>query len=63
MRQIIKVKVKRLWISSLTTEAIKEGFKNLKPSKDYDNLYYAGFFTSDRWTGLLGMNANQVIYG
>jgi DNA topoisomerase-3 len=27
----------------LTTEAIKEGFQNLKPSANYDNLYYAGF--------------------
>jgi len=35
--------VKRLWISSLTTEAIKDGFNNLKASEDYDNLYYAGF--------------------
>jgi len=34
-----KGEVKRLWISSLTTEAIKEGFKNLKDSKDYDNLF------------------------
>jgi DNA topoisomerase-3 len=38
-----KGEVKRLWISSLTTEAIKEGFENLKPSANYDNLYYAGF--------------------
>jgi DNA topoisomerase-3 len=36
-----KGEVKRLWISS--TEAIKEGFQNLKPSANYDNLYYAGF--------------------
>jgi DNA topoisomerase-3 len=39
---IIKGEVKRLWISSLTT-AIREGFENLKPSSNYDNLYYAGF--------------------
>ena len=38
-----KGEIKRLWISSLTTEAIKEGFQNLKPSADYDNLFYAGF--------------------
>jgi DNA topoisomerase-3 len=37
-----KGEVKRLWISSLTT-AIREGFENLKPSSNYDNLYYAGF--------------------
>ena len=51
--------VQRLWISSLTTEAIKEGFKNLKPSKDYDNLYYAGFSRSiGDW--LLGINATRL---
>lgn len=51
--------VQRLWISSLTTEAIKEGFKNLKPSKDYDNLYYAGFSRAiGDW--LLGMNATRL---
>jgi DNA topoisomerase-3 len=37
-----KGEVKRLWISSLTTEAIREGLKT-KPSSNYDNLYYAGF--------------------
>jgi len=51
--------VKRLWISSLTTEAIKEGFQNLKPSEDYDNLYYAGFSRSiGDW--ILGMNATRL---
>ena len=51
--------VKRLWISSLTTEAIKEGFDNLKASKDYDNLYYAGFSRAiGDW--LLGMNATRL---
>jgi len=54
-----KGKVKRLWISSLTTEAIKEGFSNLKPSADYDNLYYAGFSRAiGDW--LLGMNATRL---
>ncbi len=54
-----KGEVKRLWISSLTTEAIKEGFKNLKPSSDYDNLYYAGFSRSiGDW--ILGMNATRL---
>ncbi|MEE9363727.1 MAG: DNA topoisomerase 3 [Cellulophaga sp.] len=52
-------KVKRLWISSLTTEAIKEGFENLKASEDYDNLYYAGFSRAiGDW--LLGMNATRL---
>ncbi len=52
-------KVERLWISSLTTEAIKEGFNNLKPASDYDNLYYAGFSRAiGDW--LLGMNATRL---
>ena len=54
-----KGKVERLWISSLTTEAITDGFKNLKPSADYDNLYYAGFSRAiGDW--LLGMNATRL---
>ncbi len=54
-----KGEVKRLWISSLTTEAIKEGFDNLKPSEQYDNLYYAGFSRAiGDW--LLGMNATRL---
>lgn len=53
------VPVKRLWISSLTEEAIKEGFAKLKDSKQYDNLYAAG---SARAIGdwLLGMNATRL---
>ncbi|OGS73249.1 MAG: DNA topoisomerase III [Flavobacteria bacterium RIFCSPLOWO2_12_FULL_35_11] len=54
-----KGEVKRLWISSLTTEAIKEGFQNLKPSENYDNLYYAGYSRAiGDW--LLGMNATRL---
>ena len=54
-----KGEVKRLWISSLTTEAIKEGFENLKPSSNYDNLFYAGFSRAiGDW--LLGMNATRL---
>ena len=54
-----KGEVQRLWISSLTTEAIKEGFQKLKPSEDYDNLYYAGFSRAiGDW--LLGMNATRL---
>ena len=54
-----KGKVLRLWISSLTAEAIKEGFKNLKDASEYDNLYYAG---SSRAIGdwILGMNATRL---
>lgn len=54
-----KGKVQRLWISSLTTEAIKEGFESLKNSEAYDNLYYAGFSRAiGDW--LLGMNATRL---
>ncbi len=54
-----KGKVKRLWISSLTEEAIKEGFNNLKPAEQYDNLYYAGFSRAiGDW--LLGLNATRL---
>ncbi|MCT4665450.1 MAG: DNA topoisomerase 3 [Flavobacteriales bacterium] len=52
-------KVRRLWISSLTNEAIKEGFKNLQDAESFDNLYYAG---SSRAIGdwLLGINATRL---
>ena len=54
-----KGEVQRLWISSLTEEAIKEGFNNLKPASDYDNLYYAGFSRAiGDW--LLGLNATRL---
>ena len=51
--------IKRLWISSLTEEAIKEGFQNLKNGDDFLNLYAAG---SSRAVGdwLLGMNATRL---
>ncbi|AZI32535.1 type IA DNA topoisomerase [Kaistella carnis] len=54
-----KKPIKRLWISSLTEAAIKEGFNNLKPSKDYQNLYLAG---NARAIGdwLLGINATRL---
>lgn len=54
-----KGEVKRLWISSLTNEAIKDGFKKLKPASEFDQLYYAG---SSRAIGdwLLGMNATRL---
>jgi DNA topoisomerase-3 len=51
--------LKRLWISSLTEEAIKEGFENLKEGTDFDQLYAAG---SARAIGdwLLGLNATRL---
>jgi len=53
------VPVKRLWISSLTENAIREGFLKLKDSEKYNNLYAAG---SARAIGdwLLGMNATRL---
>ncbi|MBE9464415.1 DNA topoisomerase 3 [Dyadobacter subterraneus] len=53
------VPVKRLWISSLTEQAIREGFEKLKESDQYNNLYAAG---SARAIGdwLLGMNATRL---
>lgn len=51
--------VKRLWISSLTEESIKKGFQDLKPQKEYDNLFKAGFSRAiGDW--LLGMNATRL---
>lgn len=54
-----KKPLKRLWISSLTEEAIKEGFENLEAGEKYNNLYAAG---SARAIGdwLLGMNATRL---
>lgn len=54
-----KCPVKRLWISSLTEEAIREGFQNLKDQKDYEPLYMAGLSRAiGDW--LLGMNATRL---
>jgi len=54
-----KVPVKRLWISSLTEEAIREGFKKLRDGKDYVPLYQAGISRAvGDW--LLGMNATRL---
>lgn len=52
-------KVKRLWISSLTTQAIQAGFQNLKDASEFDALFYAGFSRAiGDW--LLGMNATRA---
>lgn len=51
--------VKRLWISSLTEEAIREGFQNLKDQSEYQSLYEAGLSRAiGDWT--LGMNATRL---
>lgn len=52
--------IKRLWISSVTNKAIKEGFANLKPGKAYENLYYAAVARSEAdW--FLGLNATRAL--
>ena len=51
--------VKRLWISSMTDEAIREGFQTLREQKDYDPLYRAGLCRAiGDW--ILGMNATRL---
>ena len=51
--------VKRLWISSLTDESIREGFQQLKDASDFDNLYFAGLSRAiGDW--ILGMNATRL---
>ncbi|KAL6077820.1 DNA topoisomerase [Balamuthia mandrillaris] len=51
--------VKRLWISSLTDEAIKKGFEQLQPSQHFDSLY-ASALARERADWLLGINATQA---
>lgn len=54
-----KVPVKRLWISSLTEDSIREGFNNLKEEQAFDKLYEAGLSRAiGDW--LLGMNATRL---
>ena len=54
--------VKRLWISSMTDEAIREGFANLKDQQDYQPLYLAGLSRAiGDW--LLGMRLYTLKYG
>lgn len=51
--------VRRLWISSLTDESIREGFSALKPQADYDKLFQAGMCRAiGDW--ILGMNATRL---
>ena len=50
----------RLWISSLTDKAIREGLSNLKPGSHYDNLYYSAKARSEAdW--LMGINASRAL--
>lgn len=52
--------IKRLWISSVTDRAIKEGFANLKDGRQYNNLYYAAQSRAEAdW--LVGINATRAL--
>ncbi|MFB7160426.1 DNA topoisomerase III [Lysinibacillus sp. NPDC056232] len=56
----VKKPIKRLWISSVTDKAIKEGFANLKPGKNYENLYAAAVARSEAdW--YIGLNATRAL--
>ncbi|OPX44333.1 DNA topoisomerase 3 [Ruminiclostridium hungatei] len=55
-----KKPIKRLWISSQTDKAIKEGFANLKPAREYDNLFYSAQSRSEAdW--LIGLNVTRAL--
>lgn len=52
--------IKRLWISSQTEKAIKDGFANLKPGRDYENLYWAAQSRAEAdW--LIGLNVTRAL--
>ncbi|HDR7782684.1 DNA topoisomerase III [Bacillus wiedmannii] len=56
----IQKPIKRLWISSVTDKAIKDGFANLKPGKAYDNLYASAVARSEAdW--YIGLNATRAL--
>ncbi|MDO5291396.1 MAG: DNA topoisomerase III [bacterium] len=56
----VRKPVKRLWISSVTDKAIKEGFDHLKDAKEYDNLYRAAVCRAEAdW--LVGINATRAL--
>lgn len=56
----IKKPIKRLWISSSTDKAIKEGFSKLKDGKEYNNLYYSAIARAEAdW--IVGINATRAL--
>lgn len=56
----VKKPVKRLWISSVTDKAIRDGFKKLRPGKQYENLYRAAVARSEAdW--YVGLNATRAL--
>ncbi len=55
-----KKTIKRLWISSQTDKAIRTGFNQLKPGKDYENLYYSAKSRAEAdW--LIGLNVSRAL--
>ena len=60
MKSHCKKPAYRLWISSQTDKAIKEGFQNLKPAKEYDNLYHSAQARAEAdW--LVGLNTTRAL--
>ena len=57
--------IKRLWISSMEESAIRDGFENLRPGNDYDNLYHSALCRqrADWLVGLNGTRLFTVLYG
>ncbi|SOC11585.1 DNA topoisomerase-3 [Ureibacillus xyleni] len=56
----VRKPIKRLWISSVTDKAIKDGFKNLKPGKNYEHLYDSAVARSEAdW--YIGLNATRAL--
>lgn len=57
--------MKRLWISSMEESAIRDGFHNLRPGSDYDNLYHSALCRqeSDWLVGINGTRLFTVLYG
>ena len=57
--------MKRLWISSMEESAIRDGFHNLRPGSDYDNLYHSALCRqeADWLVGINGTRLFTVLYG
>ena len=57
--------MKRLWISSMEESAIRDGFNNLRPGSDYDNLYHSALCRqeADWLVGINGTRLFTVLYG
>ncbi len=52
--------LKRLWISSITDKAIREGFRRLRPGKEFENLYYSAICRAEAdW--LIGLNVSRAL--